>query len=602
MYRTLILILALFIAGCASESKIGKSEDTGSNEKVISAGDSKKKALEHFIAGSTAETKGDYATAILEFQDALRLDPDAGIHYALAKNYLYLNRLPLALQHSKKSVEMDSTPVEYYELLADIFSVTRQYDSAAVVLEKLISKDSLRFNSYYKLARIYETSKPLQAITIYERLSAIVGPEWSILVRVAELYEQLGRNEDAIRTIEELLEIDPANIPLQKLLSELYQRVKRYDEAIAVIEEILELTPDDLDARERKAQIFIEQGNWNAAADEYSYFLSNKDIPLESKIRIGSAYFARSLNDSTLTPTTKKFFETIDKDTTDWQVKMFLGAIAINEKNDSSAIKYFEEVTQLANWNVEGWIRLGGLYFDNGKYKEAAKLMHEAILQFPDEFAINLILGLSLAQDNQHEQALEHLKKSVDLNPQDLNALSAYAYTLSQLKQNEDAISYLKKALLISPDDVNILGTLGLIYNSLEMWNECDSTYSRALEIDSMNALVNNNYAYSLSERGVNLEAALSMVKISIEAEPDNTSYLDTIGWVYYKLGNYEQAKHYLEKAIEIGGERPVMLDHLGDVLFKMGQREYALELWQKAYDLDTSNQEIKTKIEKGEI
>lgn len=602
MYRILIALSLLFLLGCSSEKQLTDNTNDELTENKIVTTDLKKKALEHFIAGSTAEAKGDYAGAILEFQDALRFDPSAGVHYALAKNYLFLNRLPLALQHGKKSVELDSSGVDYYDLLADIFSATRQYDSAAVVLEKLLVLDSSRFNSYYKLARIYESSKPLKAISIYEKLTAIVGAEWTILVRVAELYEQLGRNDDAINTIEELLIIDPANTALQKLLSELYQRSKQYDEALSVIEDILELTPDDLDARERKAQILIEKGDWNAAAVEYTYFLSNNGIPLESKIRIGSAYFSQSLSDSTLTSTTKKFFETIDSDTTDWQVKMFLGAIALNEKNDSAAIKYFQQVTELANWNVQGWIRLGGLYFDNQKYEEAAKLMHEAIIQFPDDFAVNLILGLSLAQNNHHDDAIGYLKKSVELNPNDINALSAYAYTLSQLKQNDEAITYLKKALIISPDDVNLLGTLGLIYNSLEMWDECDSTYGRALKIDSMNALVNNNYAYSLSERGSNLEEALRMVEIAIEADPDNTSYLDTIGWVYYKLGNYVEAKKYLERAIEIGGERAVMLDHLGDVIFKMGQRDYALELWQKAYNLDTTNQELKLKIEKGEI
>ncbi len=602
MIRTLVLISLLLIAGCTTQQQTIDDPSLNENTNKPGSNELKNRALEHFIAGSTAETKGDYASAILEFQDALRLDPSPGVHYALAKNYLYLNRLPLALQHSKKSVEMDSSSIEYYDLLSDIFSVTRQYDSAAAVLEKMIELDSSQFNSYYKLARIYENSKPLQAIAIYEKLSNVFGPDWSILVRVAELYEQLGRTDDAIKSIEDLLTIDPANSALQKLLSELYQRSKQYDKALEIINEITEFTPDDLDARERKAQIFIEMGDWNSAADEYKYFLDNKNIPLEVKIRIGSAYFSKSLQDSSLTPVAKNFFESIDKDTSDWQVKMYLGAIALNEKQDSTAIKYFEKVTELANWNVEGWVQLGGLYFDNRRYNEAAKLMKEAIELFPDDFAVNLILGLSMAQENQHTEAVSYLKKSVDLNPNDINALSAYAYTLSQLKQNEEAINYLKRALVISPDDVNLLGTLGLIYNSLEMWNECDSTYSRALEIDSMNALVNNNYAYSLSERDVNLDEALRMVKISIEAEPDNTSYLDTIGWVYYKLGNYEEAKKYLERAIEIGGERAVMLDHLGDVIFKMGQKELALELWQKAFDLDTSNQEIKNKIDKGEI
>jgi len=126
--------------------------------------------------------------------------------------------------------------------------------------------------------------------------------------------------------------------------------------------------------------------------------------------------------------------------------------------------------------------------------------------------------------------------------------------------------------------------------------------YERALQIDSQNALVNNNFAYSLSERGERLKDALTMAEIAIAADPNNTSYLDTIGWVYFKLGNYREAKNNLEKAIEIGGERAVMLEHLGDIMFKLGDTQKAKSLWQKSYDLDTTNVTLKSKIDKGEI
>jgi len=136
----------------------------------------------------------------------------------------------------------------------------------------------------------------------------------------------------------------------------------------------------------------------------------------------------------------------------------------------------------------------------------------------------------------------------------------------------------------------------------MQRWAECDSVYERALQIDSQNALVNNNYAYSLSERGDRLKEALKMAEIAIAAVPDNTSYLDTIGWVHFKLGNYREAKNYLEKAIEIGGESAVMLEHLGDIVFKLGDTQKAKSLWQKALNLDSTNVTLKTKIDRGEI
>ena len=599
--KSIFLLLVLFL-GCSSGIEITQTKVETKNEIDQMEQDSKKKAMDHFINGSIAEAKGDYAAAILEFQDALNLDPGSGVYYALGKNYYYLNKLSLAIQNTRKSVELNPNEKESLLLLSTVYSSAKQFDSAIVILERAIELDSLDVELYYKLARLYEPSKPLKAIETYEKITSIIGPDWNVLIRVAELYEKLGNLDAAVSSIEKLVSLDPANFGLQKILIDFYQKSNKLDKALEIADEILELTPDDLDARERKAQILIAQNKWDLAAEEYDYILNEKNVPLDIKIRIGASYFNRSLKDSSLTAVTKEFFETIDKDTLDWQVKMFLGAVAINEKQDSAAIGYFKLVTELARWNVEAWVRLGGLYFDNRKYEEAVKVMDEAIELFPDDFTINLILGLSLAQLDKHSDAKPYLKKSSELNPSDLTSLSSYAYTLSQLKENELAIQYLNQALKIKPDDVNLLGTLGLIYDSMEKWSECDSVYEHALQIDSLNALVNNNYAYSLSERGKRLDEALRMVQIAITAAPDNTSYLDTIGWIYYKLGNYSEAKKYLEKAIEIGGESAVMLDHLGDIMFKLGDIQKAKALWQKAFNLDTSNVTLKSKIEKGEI
>jgi tetratricopeptide (TPR) repeat protein len=594
------------ITGCSSSKKVTKNDEVIQNaeriDDVSSPEENKNKAMEYFINGSIFETKGDYASAILEFQDALKYDTSAGIYYALGKNYYKLGKTPQALVNTKKAVDMNPDRMEYKSLLADIFSSASQFDSAAVVLEDMISQDSTSLTSYYRLARIYENSKPLSAIKIYRKLLGVIGLDWNVLIRIADLYEKMGNIDEATSTIKELLKIDPGNSSLYKILVDYYMRAEEYEQAMNSVNDLLQLKPDDIEAREKKAQIYIAEGDWDSAAVEYSYILDKPEIPLDAKIRVGASYFMQSLKDSSLTPVAKDFFEKMDKDTTDWQVKMYLGAIAINQHQDSVAIGLFRQVTKMAGWNVQAWVRLGGLYFDNRKYDEAIKVMDEAIQLFPDDFTVNLILGLSLAQSNRSSDAKPYLKKAVDLNPSDVNALSAYGFTLSQLKENEEAVKYLTKALKISPDDVNLLGTLGLIYDGLENWKACDSTYEKALSLDSTNALVNNNYAYSLSERGIKLNKALKMAEIAIEKEPLNSSYLDTIGWVFFKLGRYEKAKEYIEKAIKVGGESSVMLEHLGDIIYMLGNKAKAKKMWEKSLSLDSTNSKLKLKIEKGEI
>jgi tetratricopeptide (TPR) repeat protein len=595
-----ILLLLLLLFGCSGTDDTTQKED---NTVVLKDKSEREKiAFSYFTDGLIAQNQGDYDKAIKDLTYALQFDTSAGILYALGKNYLITNKLSQALKYSKAALAYDSTEIEYFNLLADIYIQARLKDSAAVILESAITNFPDEVDAYYKLARIYEDDKPLKAISIYEELTKIIGPALNVLLKISELYDKVGYSEEAANSLEQLLALDPSNIAIQKLVIDFYHRHEKYDEALRMLDEIIESRPDDLDAREKKALILIAKNDWQAAAEQYNYFLNQPGIPLEIKINIGASYFAKAVSDSSIMPLAKNFFETINKDTTEWQVKLYLGAIALSERKDSAAIEHFKYVTENASWNVQAWIRLGGLYFDNQKYEEAEKLMKEAIQSFPHEHAINLILGLSLSQQSRHSEAKEYLRKSAELNPNDLTSLSAYGFTLSQLNENEEAVKYLERAILIEPENVNLLAQLGLIYNNLQYMTQSDSLYEKALQLDPENALVNNNYAYSLSERGLQLERALEMVKISLKADSLNSSYLDTIGWIYFKLGQYDLALKYIEEAIKVGGENAVMLEHLGDILFKQGSNAQALEMWKKALELDSSNEILIQKVKSGVI
>ena len=595
------ILFAIIFLSCSSNKELVK-EDQTSKAKLINPTEKGKYALDHLINGSVAEAKGDYAGAISEYQKSLLQDTSAAIFYVLAKNYFMLDKIPQALNYAKRSIDLNNSKIEYYELLADIFNSVRQNDSAAAIYEKIISMDSSNYSAYYKLARIYETTKPLKAIELYNKLTVFVGPEWSILMRVGELYEKLGDNESAANSVVKLLTIDPSNTALQKLLVQIYEKGKKYDKALEIINDILETSPEDLDAHEMKAQLYIVQNKWEEASREYDMLLNQPDILFDGKLRIGATYFAKSLSDSTLYPIVKKFFIKLDKDTTAVQVKIYLGAINLLVKDDTEAEKVLISALEIKNYNSQNWLQVAGLLFDNRKYKETAKLMKFAVPIFPEDFAVNLIVGLSLAQIEKPDEAKTYLQKAIELSPNDINAISAYGYTLNQLKDYDNAVKYLNKALTLKPEDVNLLGTLGLIYDAQEKWTECDSVYEKALKIDSLNALVNNNFAYALSERGIQLERAMRMVNIALKADSNNSSYLDTKGWIYFKLKQYDKARDFIQQAISSGGESSTTLEHLGDAVFMTGEKKSAVELWQKAYNLDSTNNNLKNKIEKGEI
>lgn len=596
-----LLIVSVFFTACSSSKDVGRVNEKKSEVKIFTR-EAQNRALELFISGAGKEAKGDYAGAILDYQEALEIDPNAGIFYSLGKSYFALNRLSPALQNAKQAVELDSNNIDYLFLLHDVYAASQQNDNAISVLEKIIQLDANNISAIFRLAQLYEINRPTKAIELYNKILNIVGSDWTVLVKLSELYERVGDSANAIKSIEELTKLDPTNLDLQKILIEFYINSDNSQKAIDKIVEMLNFYPNNLELRELKAHLHISKNDWIAAAKEYNIILEEANITLETKIRIGASYFAASFNDTTLLPTVKKLFQTIDNDTTDWQVKLYLGAIAVREKNDSIAEDYFNKSIALAPFNIEGWIRLGGLYYENMQYAETIKLLSKAVENFPDDFAVNLILGLSYTQTSDYINAKIYLKKSIELNPNDISALSAYSYALSQLEEHEQAIIYINKALAIDPDNINLIGTLAMIYNSKKNFVKSDSLYSKALTLDSANATINNNFSYSLAERRVRLDEALLMAEIAIAAEPENSSFLDTIGWVHFQLGNFEKAKMYIEKAVEFGGDRSVILDHLGDVYYMLGKKEKAISTWQKAFDLDKNNETIKNKIEKGTL
>jgi Tfp pilus assembly protein PilF len=113
-----------------------------------------------------------------------------------------------------------------------------------------------------------------------------------------------------------------------------------------------------------------------------------------------------------------------------------------------------------------------------------------------------------------------------------------------------------------------------------------DRAYLEALEIEPDEPLLLNNYSYYLSLRNIRLEEALELSALAVEQQPENSAFLDTYGWINYKMGNYSEAKKWIQKSIEFtDAPSPTVLEHYGDVLYKLGEKEEAVTYWKKALE-----------------
>jgi len=572
-YCSVVLLGAgLILAGCSSvkDSASARQEtrvDTSAAQKIKEI--NRDRALSHFIEGAVFDAKGEYAKAAAEYEKAKEYDPSPAIYYAISRDYTLLGKFPQAAQAARECVRLDSANVIYRENLASIYLSALETDKAIKEYEEIVRIDSNYTSGWFSLARLYQATKPLRALEIYDRILDRSGEDWEVLYQTAEIYSSLGRFSEAAERYKRMLEIDPSNRILQRQLAETYSRAGNFKEAIKILEKILEVEEDNPEALATLADIYLEQREYERALALYQRLLTQAQNHPEIQLRIGVAYFGQIQRDSTFLAKAKPIFEKLSKQApNDWRPYWYLSMIAATEKDDSLAQYYLQRVTQLAEWNGDAWWYLGTAYFDKGEYKTLLDAMEQAKKSVPKDFRVYLLRGLAFSRLDQPDQAIVELRHALQLKPDDLNTISSLALTLDGLRR----------------------------------FAESDSLYEHALRIDPKYHLVLNNYSYSLAERGVQLSRALEMSLQAVAAEPDNASYLDTAGWIYFKMEKYEEAERYIAKAIDVGGASATVYEHMGDIYFKLGKKDMAEQFWKQALGMNAANQALREKLSRGTL
>jgi len=136
-----------------------------------------------------------------------------------------------------------------------------------------------------------------------------------------------------------------------------------------------------------------------------------------------------------------------------------------------------------------------------------------------------------------------------------------------QIKDYQNSKLYLSKALTIYPQSRNTKHNLALIYDSTGEWDESDKLYIDLISSDSTDAQAYNNYAYSLVERNKNMDFALELAQNAIRLEPKSAAYLDTIGWIYFKMDEYDEALRYIRESLSIDGSNSTIQGHLNEII-----------------------------------
>jgi Flp pilus assembly protein TadD len=294
--------------------------------------------------------------------------------------------------------------------------------------------------------------------------------------------------------------------------------------------------------------------------------------------------------------------------------KLFTGILAKNPQSPQARLilaetYYFQEKDQLAkevlqpvlkdeNFRPAAYEILGRIAFENENFTEAESLFIFLTQDNPNNRFGWLFLALIYNRENETQKSITVLQQSLTIHKNDPDLLAMYGNTLSQAGRDREALEPLQRALKLEEENLATISSIAAVYDKLGMWQKSDSLYQTALEQEPRNALLLNNYSYSLSQRNLNLEKALEMVTLALEIEPENGAYLDTKGWIYYQMEDYEKALLYIQKALEAREESAEVLEHMGDVYYKLGDLTKARTFWERALEKDPQNSDLAQKIE----
>jgi len=252
-------------------------------------------------------------------------------------------------------------------------------------------------------------------------------------------------------------------------------------------------------------------------------------------------------------------------------------------------------------------LALGDLLQQGSRCEDAielyARIPSESVLR---RFA-DIQAGLCLEQLDRVDEAAAHIKRVVDADPTDIEAVMALGNIYRAHNRFAEAAEAYSRGVAQIKDpskaDWRIFYYRGVSFERSKRWPEAEKDFQQALTNNPDQPQVLNYLGYSWVDRGENLDKALGMIKKAVDLRPNDGYIVDSLGWAYFKLGRFDDAVDELERAVELKPEDSVINDHLGDALWKVGRKREATFQWNHARDLDpepAEREKIVKKLENG--
>jgi tetratricopeptide (TPR) repeat protein len=543
-----VAFCALLFAGTTTSAQLGQWSD-----RDMSPG-----AFEHFVNGHLFELSGDLQRAVAEYQKAKSLQPDAPeIRITLAEAYLRMKEWEPA-KTELWLVEPKDTRI--YTLLGDCYRASDQVDTALWAYGQAVELDSTNLDALWRLAEGWQIKRDPDKMLFYMRkLASLQSLSVPIHLQLAAQLFWAKEYDQAIAEYRRVLEISPGEGKAMFGLGQTYEAQGDLDQAIHWYEILLESEPGNHPLREKLISLYYRTDRIDQAVKEAEKSPSSGTAGHSSRKRLAILY----LMQGDLERAESLFVECIKEDPGDAESHFHLGKIALSQENLEKAKVEFKAAVSWEDTVPDGWINLAYVYLQQDSTQQAIRTYEKGIEKSYGKAELLFRLGSLYVEERQYDTALAVLRNASDRRPH----------------------------------DPNILFALGSTYEQSGDFDRAVATFERLLRVDPENATALNYLGYMLADKGIRLDESLDMIRRALEQEPENGAYLDSYGWVLYRLGRLPEAETQLKRALESMDTDPIVHEHLGDVYHAMGDGAKARQEWQEALKLDPENRSLKKKL-----
>ncbi|GLO71768.1 hypothetical protein MACH17_32850 [Phaeobacter inhibens] len=294
------------------------------------------------------------------------------------------------------------------------------------------------------------------------------------------------------------------------------------------------------------------------------------------------------------------------------EVFFTMGAALNGEMADDYVLMYARVAAALREDHVDALLLAAELFDQLGRYTLSIDLYKQVPRDHPDYHAAELGRAEALRRAAKPDAAAEVLQQLARDFPKEVPVHTNLGDLLRQQEDYGGAVAAYDTALDLMDESVEgrwfLLYARGICHERLKNWEQAEADFRAALEIRPDQPQVLNYLGYSLVEKQIKLDEALSMIERAVAARPDAGYIVDSLGWVLYRLGRYEEAVGHMETAVELMPVDPVVNDHLGDVYWAVGRAREAEFQWKRALsfidpedtDSEADPDRIRRKLETG--